>query len=140
MANTLFSLKVRLLLEKDGSILLLQQKTSKGGNFTLPGGAVEYSENPMEALIREVWEEIGLRIQPEDLELFHTLHKRKRNERRITLYFKCLSWKGEVRNRERNKFLAVAWHPWLFLPHRLSPTVSHVLNEYIRGGRYSEFQ
>lgn len=118
----------------------MQQKNKKGGNFTLPGGAVEHKENPLEALIREVREEVGLRLSAADLTLIHTLHKRKNNERRITLYFKTSKWIGEARNREPDKFGGVDWHPWDSLPQRLSLTVRHVLLEYQSGNWYSEFQ
>jgi 8-oxo-dGTP diphosphatase len=139
MGKSRFSLKVRLLLEREGEMLLLKQTTKNGGNYTLPGGAVEYKENPLGALVREIQEEVGVKINPGDLELFHTLHKRKKDERRITLYFKTSRWTGVVRNRERRKFQDIGWHYWKSLPSNLSPTVEHVLKQYWRGNRYSEF-
>lgn len=139
MGGTRFSLKVRLLLENEGEILLLKQTTKKGGSYTLPGGAVEYRENPMQALLREVQEEVGIKVDPRDMELFHTLHKRKKDERRITLYFKTSRWAGKISNREYRKFQEARWHYWKSLPANLSPTVEHVLKQYWRGNRYSEF-
>jgi len=46
-----------------GEVLLVQ--ASDGGQWGLPAGAVDPGECPAEALVREVWEETGLRVRPE---------------------------------------------------------------------------
>lgn len=46
-----------------GQILLL--KRSDGGGWGLPGGWVDVHESPAQAAVREVWEEAGLRVEPE---------------------------------------------------------------------------
>ncbi|MCL4496456.1 MAG: NUDIX hydrolase N-terminal domain-containing protein [Firmicutes bacterium] len=47
------------------TILLIQRKDSQ--KWALPGGAVEVGERPSEAVIREVEEETGIRIQPDNV-------------------------------------------------------------------------
>ncbi len=139
MAKISLSLKVRLLLEFNQHILLLKQRTQNGGKFTLVGGRVEENEEPLEALIRETREEVGLKIEYKDLRLIHTLHKRKGGERRITLYFKTNKWRGHLKNREPGKFKEACWHPLTALPEKLSPTVRHVLSQCAIGSAYSEY-
>ncbi len=135
------NLKVRLILYNKGSILLLRQKKSLGGNFTLVGGGIEATEYALEALIREAEEEAGIKLRPEDLQLVHVLHKRTKNKgHRITLYFKATKWNGEIKTGEPYKFKDVVWFSLDNLPDNLSETVRHILKEYRDGVMYSEFK
>ncbi len=135
------NLKVRLILYDKGNILLLQQKKSFGGNFTLVGGTIENTEYAQEALIREAEEEAGIMLKAKHLQLVHVLHKRTNNNgHRITLYFKASKWEGKIITGEPNKFKAAAWFSLEKLPSNLSETVSHVMKEYRAGSMYSEFR
>lgn len=134
-------LKVRLILYNRGRILLLRQKKTQGGNYTLVGGTIESTEFAKAALIRESQEEAGLVLKMEDLQLAHVLHKRPRTKRqRITLYFKATRWAGNIKTGEPNKFRGVAWFQLERLPDNLSETVRHVLRQYRLGNMYSEFK
>jgi ADP-ribose pyrophosphatase YjhB (NUDIX family) len=135
------TIKVRLILDKEGQVLLLLQKKKNGGNYTLVGGTVEKTESCKDALIRESKEESGLDIKADDLELVHILHKRTSDNRhRVTLYFKANNWSGTIRAKEPEKFKDAAWHSITALPVNTSETVRHVLNEYFQGRLYSEFK
>lgn len=50
---------VKALIEKDGEILVLRTETEDSSYWVLPGGKVEYGEEPLEALERELQEEIS---------------------------------------------------------------------------------
>lgn len=139
MGVTVQQLKVRLILEKEGSILLLKQTNKQGGKYTLVGGKVEVDETPIEALIRESREEAGITLLPVDLELVHTLYKEKGQERRISLYFRATHYEGKARSKEPEKFKKVGWFPWNALPEKLSPTTAHMLRHYRSGSQYSQF-
>lgn len=133
------SLKVRLLLLSGRNILLLKQTKPNGGNYTLVGGGIEKEEYAKKALIRESREEAGIELEDYDLELVHVLHKRKKEDHRITLYFVAKQWTGVVRSLEKNKFSSVQWFPLYDLPEKLTGTVKHVLTQYKKGNYYSEF-
>ena len=45
-----------------GEILLVRQRD--GDSWSTPGGSVELDENPIDAVVRETWEETGLLVQP----------------------------------------------------------------------------
>jgi 8-oxo-dGTP pyrophosphatase MutT (NUDIX family) len=45
-----------------GEILLVRQRD--GGVWSTPGGSVEPDEDPVDAVVRETWEETGLLVQP----------------------------------------------------------------------------
>jgi 8-oxo-dGTP diphosphatase len=51
------------IVKSDTGKLLLHQR-SDNGLWSLPGGAIDPGEEPAEAVIREVWEETGLRVEP----------------------------------------------------------------------------
>lgn len=54
-----------LIHDAEGRILLMRR--SDDGSWSLPAGAVDPGERPAEALIREVYEETGLKVIPEQL-------------------------------------------------------------------------
>jgi 8-oxo-dGTP diphosphatase len=57
-------------LRPDGrrEVLLGRKRTGLGlGKIVGPGGKVERGESPLEAIVREVWEETGIRVAPADL-------------------------------------------------------------------------
>ena len=59
-----FSIGAGGLLIQDGRVLLIQRKLPPGaGQWTLPSGYVEIDETPDEAVVREVFEESGLRTR-----------------------------------------------------------------------------
>ncbi|MGB7425529.1 MAG: NUDIX domain-containing protein, partial [Ornithinimicrobium sp.] len=51
-------------LEHDGHVLMLSQPHRNG--WSLPGGLLDHGETPAQAVVREVAEETGLRIEPGD--------------------------------------------------------------------------
>ncbi len=54
---------------KNGSVLLMRKKRGIGkGRINAPGGKVEAGESPEEAAARELREEVGVVVEPEDLE------------------------------------------------------------------------
>ncbi len=134
-----FIIKARLILEQEGKVLLLAQTSENGGKFTLPGGTVEGKEFAKETLIRECEEEIGIQINPNDLDLIHVLHKKKGKDNRITIYFTTQTYKGTLHAKETEKFRGVTWCSIHRLPVKASITVKHVLAQVKMGERYSEF-
>jgi len=140
MAKFPVSLKARLLLIDRGQMLLLRQTKPNGGNFTLVGGTVEKAEFAKETLIRESYEEAGILLKEQDLELVHVLHKRSYKEHRIVLYFKAYNWMGRAASREQKKFKSADWYDVNALPNRLTETVSQVIAAYRQGRFYSELE
>lgn len=56
-------MRVTVVVEHQGSILLIKEKSGDDTYFSLPGGSVEYLETIPEATRREVWEETGLLVE-----------------------------------------------------------------------------
>ena len=59
---------VSTLIEKDGKVLMLKRAKEPFKNYwVLPGGFVDYDEEPDEAAVRETKEEIGLNVYVESV-------------------------------------------------------------------------
>ncbi|MFI5316258.1 MAG: NUDIX domain-containing protein [Myxococcota bacterium] len=51
-----------LVFDASGAVLLVKQADT--GEWAAPGGAIEPDEEPHDAVVREVFEETGLRVEP----------------------------------------------------------------------------
>ncbi|UYM03736.1 NUDIX domain-containing protein [Solicola gregarius] len=61
---------------RDGAVLLtrISRRGHPAGAWTLPGGGVDHGESPRDALVREVYEETGLRAEVGALLDVHDTH------------------------------------------------------------------
>lgn len=55
----------------DDSERILLVRHSNGGIWVAPGGAIDPDETPQAAVVRELWEETGLRVEPTRLLAVH---------------------------------------------------------------------
>ena len=62
---------VLVLRRGDGKVLLVDQRHT--GGWALPGGLLQRGEGPAEGLAREVGEEVGIHLTPDELPEPHTL-------------------------------------------------------------------
>lgn len=83
----------------DGSILVQQRPPggSLAGLWEFPGGKIEPGETPEAALIREVREELGLEVAPEDLSPAGFASASLGERHLVMLVYLCRSWRGEPR-------------------------------------------
>ena len=87
------------LIDADGRVLLAQRPPGKSlaGLWEFPGGKVEAGEIAEAALVRELDEELGVRVQPEDLEPACFASDRIGDRHMILLLYLCRRWQGEPR-------------------------------------------
>ena len=81
-----------LLLRRSESILLLRRYNTgwEDGKYSVVAGHIDPDESAVDAMLREAWEEAGIRIEAENLEFAHVMHRRKVNgEERVDLWFLC---------------------------------------------------
>ena len=65
-----YGVVIPIVLEADGPRLLLEVRAagiSQAGDPCFPGGRIEAGETPAKAAVRELWEELGIRLRPEQL-------------------------------------------------------------------------
>ena len=76
------------------------------------------------------------------MQLVHTCHRLTRNQvgqERIDLFFEAREWEGEVTNAEPEKCDDLSWFPVDELPQNMLPLVKHVINDIVKGVRFSEY-
>ena len=92
---------VACVLKKNGKILIASRPETKNfsGFFEFPGGKVEKDECLLEALDREIYEELGIRL---DFSKIYYLNNYKILKHNINLhFFLCLRWFGKIKNKEK---------------------------------------
>ena len=106
---------LHLILRQDVRILLgLRQNTGfSDGMYHLPAGHLEDGETVCAGAIREAREELGIDIDPDDLQLVHVMHQRSG---RLSLFFEVRKWSGDLVNAEPDKCEALDWIPVDHLP------------------------
>lgn len=110
-----------IMLRQDDCVLLqLRQNCSFDGFWGFVGGHLDGNEQIATAAIREVKEEIGIDIHPDDLILKTICHSNKGAEY-LQFYFECRKWDGKIENKEPHKCKSLQWHKWDNLPENMCP-------------------
>src|SRR3990170_3182596 len=97
-----------VLLNRDGALLIAQRPLGRplAGLWEFPGGKVEADEEPEEALIRELAEELGIEIAKSDLApLTFASHAYPDFHLLMPLYL-CRRWQGSAVGQEGQE---LAW-------------------------------
>lgn len=132
---------VFLLLKKDNK-LLLQRRRNTGhgdGKLSLVGGHVENGESAIMTLVRESKEEIGIIVNPLDVNFVYALHRTDNTEERIDLFFEVSRWKGNVRICEPIKSSEVFFESIEHLSDDVLPYIKHALKDINKGKLYGEY-
>ena len=99
MARAELAVFTNMCMVTDGKgNVLVQDRTDKNWpGIVFPGGHVEPGESFVESVIREVWEETGIRVENPKLcgiKQFQT----DNNERYVVVFFKVTEFSGELRS------------------------------------------
>lgn len=129
-----------LLFIQDGKILLLRRFNTgyEDGKYSLPAGHVEDNESLTVAGEREFYEEIGVRIKPNDLHLVHVMH-RKEDDIRMDFFFTTEVGDQTPINKEPEKCDDLRWFTLNKLPTNTIPYIRHAIECYQKNIFYSEF-
>ncbi|WP_435249052.1 NUDIX hydrolase [Vibrio sp. nBUS_14] len=108
---------VSFILLNESQVLLEKRSDSKDtdpGLITIPGGHIEQGENQIQALFRELNEELNV-IPTEYTFLCSLYHPTK--ELQLIHYFVVTQWQGEITAQEAD---SIAWYPLNFSPVGIS--------------------
>jgi len=104
--------KSRLIAIKNDKILVLE-KIGEKKKFSLAGGVKKKKETDIKSLIRETFEEIGLRLKKKELTYF--LSRKNNNTKKKEIYKHYFITNTSIKNievLEPHKFKKVLWIPW----------------------------
>lgn len=122
----------------EGRVLLIRRgKPPLLGRWMIPGGTVELGETLAEAVVREMWEETGLRVAPD--RVLTVADRITREDGRVAYHFVivdylCRRISGEA--RAGSDAQEVAWvSPEELSSYELTPEALEVVVEAVRLSR-----
>lgn len=134
---------VHLLLLRGEEVLLLRRaKTGyEDGNYSVVAGHLDGNETASQAMVREAFEEAGIRVALADLRFVHVMHRKESAEadERIDLFFAATRWQGEPQIREPDKCRELRWASLDALPPNVVPYVRAALEHHHQHRAYAEF-
>jgi 8-oxo-dGTP diphosphatase len=134
-----------LVLIRDSKVLLMKRtvKDSMEGMYAFVAGKVDQFESPREALAREAFEEVGLKVAANDLEHILTVHHAKSDYKAdkadvIEFYFTARKWEGEPQNLEPHKVSELGFFPLDNLPQPLPDGLKFAISALNGGSNFIE--
>jgi len=128
-----------IVVVNNGKILLAKRKGSHGaGMWGSAGGHVEFGEKPIDTVIREAKEELGIKLK--DIEYLCTMSYVIEGKHYIDLGFKAKIRSGTptIQPEEVNKIEEVKWFDLNKLPSPIFPPVKVYLKALKTGQVYFE--
>ncbi len=94
------------ILKKNEKILISSRPQNKifSGFFEFPGGKINPNEFVLEALKREIYEELGVMIDLRSIFFLKSYHVIQRKKKIRLIFFLCLNWFGEIFSKELQEF------------------------------------
>jgi 8-oxo-dGTP diphosphatase len=129
-----------------GDKILLTQRCNTGfqdGKYSFPAGHLSGDEETFkQAVLREAKEEIGVEVNPADLQLVHVMHRKQSepiNERRVNLFFMANRWKGKPKIKEPDRCNDLQWFGFDNLPENIIPYIRQSIECFRNKTAYSEY-
>ena len=118
-------------------LLMLREGTGYlDGHWALIAGHVESGETCEQAAAREALEEVGVRIEPAELEPLTAMHRSSSEapiDQRVDFFFACRRWSGDPALVEPDKAADLGWFALSRLPHPMVPHELRVLRALSQG-------
>lgn len=121
---------VSLILRRGSEVLLIRRFNTgfEDGMYGCAGGGVDENEPITQALVREAYEELGINLKKEHLNVVHIVHRKNSiNIETIGFFVEACEWEGAPCNMEPHKCDDVQWFEIKKLPDNCQPALKHVL-------------
>jgi 8-oxo-dGTP pyrophosphatase MutT (NUDIX family) len=135
-----FATTVHLFFFRGDQVLLIRRFNTgyADGQYSVPAGHLDGGETVIAAAAREALEEVGVRIDPQDIEFSSVMHRLNGDER-VDFFLKIGDWAGEPVNAEPDKCDEIRWVDINDLPANTIPYIRQALRNHFQGTRFDEF-
>ncbi len=135
-----------MIIRQSSKIAFVLRSNTKwmNGWYSLPAGKVEQGECFSGAAIREVFEEVGVKVKENDMKHILTVHRYEKDsyaKEWVDVYFEVQKYSGKAHNAEPHMHSELAWldpDPDN-LPDNVLPNVAHALEQINNGRFYAEY-
>ncbi|HSK67125.1 MAG TPA: NUDIX domain-containing protein [Anaerolineales bacterium] len=124
-----------------GNLVLLLRRFNTGyadGQYSVPAGHLDGGETVIDATRREAQEEVGVRIDPQDIHFSSVMHRRDGLER-VDFFLEIVKWDGEPVNCEPDKCDELLWVAIDALPSNTIPYIRQALRNHFQKLPFDEF-
>ena len=138
--RTRFPVTVHLLFFRENHILMLRRFNTgyADGLYSVPAGHLDGGETILTAGAREAQEEVGVRIEAEDMTITTVMHRIEDDER-VDFFVHVQKWDGEPFNAEPEKCDDLRWVNIDQLPENTVEYVRRSIANHLNGVRFDEF-
>ncbi|RUS46226.1 NUDIX domain-containing protein [Cohnella sp. AR92] len=119
-------------LNGKNEILLLKRRNTgfEDGKWSVVAGRIDGNEEVKSAAIREAFEEAGVKIKQQYLEVIGIMHRRDKSSKEwIDFFLTVHEWEGDISNKEPHKCEELRWFPLSELPENIIPYIKHALSQ-----------
>ena len=128
-----------VLIDQNKVLLSLRKNTGfADGWYGLVAGHVDGGETMMQAMIREAYEEAGLKLEPKDLRMASVTHRKSDDRESADFFFLCRLSKPNLSNKEPEKCSELKFFAVDHLPVNTIPYVQEGIRNCLSGINYSE--
>ncbi len=108
---------VAVIIRNGDQVLLMKRQNSHGaGTWAMPGGHIEYGESPEACAIREVEEEVGVRIADPTFRTITNDVFEQEGKHYITVWMEASYVSGEAHIKSAREMSDIGWFSWNALP------------------------
>lgn len=135
-----FPVTVHLFFLRGEQILLARrfQTGYRDGDYSVPAGHLDGGETVVAAAVREAGEEVGVRIEPEEIHFLSVMHRLEGQER-VDFFVRAQTWDGEPYNAEPHKCDDLRWVHLDQLPENTIPYIRRAIQNYLHETSFDEF-
>lgn len=140
MSRARFPVTVHLLFIREDQILVARRFNTgyRDSEYSVPAGHLDGGETVRAAAAREAEEEVGVRIEADDIRFSSVMHRIEGDER--VDFFVCIQkWRGEIVNAEPDKCDDLRWVDFDNLPENTIPYVRRAIANHLDGVAFDEF-